>query len=261
LKRQAIHAGDADRRQQRADRGRDQRHEQRHQDHHRDRTARIGCEARDGGDRDHEDDRQAGEQDVQRDLVRRLLPPGTFHQRDHAIQEGGSLGCGDAHLDPIGQHAGAAGDRRTIATALADHRCGLTGDRRLVDRGDAFDHIAVARDQVAGLDQHDVALFQLGGGDRLPVRGVLQGEALGSGLGARPAQRRCLRLAAAFGHRLGEVGEQHGHPQPDDDLEGETHVLAAAGDERADKDDRGGAATISTTNITGFLISTRGSKA
>ena len=29
------------------------------------------------------------------------------------------------------------------------------------------------------------------------------------------AQRRRLRLAAAFGHRLGEVGEQHGEPQPD----------------------------------------------
>ena len=26
-----------------------------------------------------------------------------------------------------------------------------------VDRGDALDHLAVARDQVAGLDQHDVA--------------------------------------------------------------------------------------------------------
>ena len=34
---QAVHAGDADRRQQRADRGRDQRDEQRDQDHHRDR--------------------------------------------------------------------------------------------------------------------------------------------------------------------------------------------------------------------------------
>ena len=37
---QAVHAGDADGREQRADRGRDQRHEQRHQDHHRNRCCR-----------------------------------------------------------------------------------------------------------------------------------------------------------------------------------------------------------------------------
>ena len=30
-----------------------------------------------------------------------------------------------------------------------------------IDRGDAFDHLAVAGDQVAGLHQHDVALLQL----------------------------------------------------------------------------------------------------
>ena len=30
-----------------------------------------------------------------------------------------------------------------------------------------------------------------------------------------------LRLAAAFRHRFGEIREQHGEPQPQDDLEGE----------------------------------------
>ena len=39
---QPVHAGDADRRQQRADRGRDQRDEQRDQDHDGDRAAGIG---------------------------------------------------------------------------------------------------------------------------------------------------------------------------------------------------------------------------
>ena len=33
----------------------------------------------------------------------------------------------------------------------------FAGDRGFVHRGDALDHLAVARDDVAGLDQHDVA--------------------------------------------------------------------------------------------------------
>ena len=43
---QPVHAGDADGRQQRADRGRDQRHEQRHQHQHRELAAGIGRKAR-----------------------------------------------------------------------------------------------------------------------------------------------------------------------------------------------------------------------
>ena len=60
------------------------------------------------------------------------------------------------------EHARAAGDRAAVAAGLADHRRRLAGDRRLVDRGDALDHGAVAGDQLAGLDDHDVAAVQLG---------------------------------------------------------------------------------------------------
>ena len=60
---QPVHAGDADRRKQRADRRRDQRHEQRDQHHHRHGAAGVGGKARDRHDREHEDDascRRAG---------------------------------------------------------------------------------------------------------------------------------------------------------------------------------------------------------
>ena len=67
---------------------------------------------------------------------------------------------GDAHDDAIGEHLGAAGDRGAVAAALADDRRRLAGDRRLVDRGDAFDDLAVAGDQLAGLDDDHVALAQ-----------------------------------------------------------------------------------------------------
>ena len=78
------------------------------------------------------------------------------------------------------------------------------------------------------------------------------------GLGARAAQRLRLRLAAAFGDGLGEVGEEHGEPQPERDLADEAAVGAAA---------RRAAmnayvvitAPISTTNITGLRAMVRGS--
>ena len=82
-----VHAGDPDRAQQRADRGRDERHEQR--DQHRDGDVRAGvlAERAQRHDDDEEHDRQAGEQDRQRDLVRRLAPRGALDERDHAVEE------------------------------------------------------------------------------------------------------------------------------------------------------------------------------
>ena len=41
---------------------------------------------------------------------------------------------------------------------------------------------------------------------------------------SRFAQRVRLRLAAAFGHGFGEVGEQHREPQPQRDLQVETEA-------------------------------------
>ena len=86
---QPVHAGDADGRQQRADGGRDQGDEQRHQHQHRHRCRRhrrrsSGCVAT----AKTKMMRHAGEQDVERDLVRRLLPLGALDQRDHAVEEG-----------------------------------------------------------------------------------------------------------------------------------------------------------------------------
>ena len=81
------------------------------------------------------------------------------------------------------------------------------------------------------------------------------GDRVGSGL----AQRRGLRLAAPFGHRLGEVGEQHGEPQPQRDQTGE-HVLAGACDEPRSRMNRIVVSTepTSTMNITGLRIIVRG---
>ena len=72
-----------------ADGGRDQADEQRHE--HGDRstcsTPRVVRE-RQQRTGEQEDDRQAGEQDLERDLVRRLLPRAPSTRRDHAVEEG-----------------------------------------------------------------------------------------------------------------------------------------------------------------------------
>ena len=110
---------------------------------------------------DEEDQRQAREQDRQRELVRRLLPLGAFDQRDHPVDEGRARRGGDADLDLVGEHRRAAGHRRAVAAGLADDGSGFAGDRGFVDRGEALDDLAVAGDDVAGFDQHDVADAQV----------------------------------------------------------------------------------------------------
>ena len=113
-----------------------------------------------------------GQQDVQRDLVRGLLPVRALDQGDHPVDEALTGLLRDPHDDAVGEHRGAAGHRGAVAAGLPDHRRGFTGDRRLVHRRNAFQDIAVARDDLPGLDDDDVALRQRGRGDLLLGTGV-----------------------------------------------------------------------------------------
>ena len=93
---------------------------------------------------------------------------------------------------------------------FADHRSGFARDGGLVDRGDAFDHLAVGGNDVAGLDEHDVADLQLGARHRScsSVRPSPPSSLAWVSVRVRRSDFG-LRLAAAFGDRLGEVREQH----------------------------------------------------
>ncbi len=107
---QPIHPGDPDGRQQAADRRRDETHEQR--DQHDDGLLRVGVhrERLEGDDRQQEDHREPCEQDVQRDLVRRLLSIGALDEQDHAVEERLAGAGRDPHDDPVGEHSGTARD-------------------------------------------------------------------------------------------------------------------------------------------------------
>ena len=93
---QAVHAGNADGREQAANGGRNQADQQR--DQHEDRLRRLGVHGeglqRDDGEQ--KDDGEAGEQNAERDLVGRLLARCAFDQRDHAVEEGLAGVGGDA---------------------------------------------------------------------------------------------------------------------------------------------------------------------
>ena len=74
---------------------------------------------------------------------------------------------GDPDHDPVGEHLRAPGDRGPVTAGLADHGCGLAGDGGLIDAGHPLDDVAVAGDDLAGLDDDQVADPQLGPGDGL----------------------------------------------------------------------------------------------
>ena len=125
---------------------------------------------------------------------------------------------------------------------------GLAGDGRLVDGGDALDDVAVAGDDLAGLDDDPVA--DAAGrvpGTRSSVPSARSRRAIVSRLVAR--RRRRLGLAAALGDRLGRVGEQHGRPEPEGDRPAEDAGVLdrqAGGEDRADphdEDDRASGTT------------------
>ena len=164
-------------------------------------------------------------QDIQGDLVRRLLTGRTFNQRDHPIQERRALRRRDPDPDPIGNDQRAAGDGRTVAAAFANHRRGFARDGCLVHRRDPFDHVAVAGNELARGHQHNVAGLQRGGRNR--VQRTVRSHDFCAGLGLRLAQARGLRFAPAFGDRFGEICEQNREPQPEIDLERKSEVVGA----------------------------------
>ena len=160
----------------------------------------------------------------------RLLAHGAFDQRDHPVEEAPARLGGDPHHDPVGEHLGAAGDRRAIAARLADDRGRFAGDGRLVHRRHALDHLAVGRDQVAGLDEDEIAGPELGRAHQGEVLAAVRPrQALGPGGEPGGAERVRLRLAPALRHRLGEVGEEHREPEPERELQREADVARARG--------------------------------
>ena len=109
----------------------------------------------------------------------------------------------------------AAGHGRAVAARFADDRRGFAGNGGFVHRGNAFDHVAVRRDEIARLDEDDVAGLQLYGRHLRELAVVARiGELLGDHIGLGRAKACGLRFAAPLGHGFREVREQNREPEP-----------------------------------------------
>ena len=167
----------------------------------------VGHGPQRGGD-DEEDQREGGQHDRQRDLVGRPLADGPFDQGDHAIEERLAGAGRDLHDDLVGKDPRAAGHAGAVAAGLADHGGRFAGDGRFVDRGHAFDDLAVAGnhfargdlDKVARLERRGDGLLDrcrrpCGGGRGLPA-GFSAGRRPGPCRGPRRSTRRSWRTSS-----------------------------------------------------------------
>src|SRR5262249_44819203 len=147
---------------------------------------------------------------------------------DHAIEEGRTGGRRNSNDNPIGNYRGATGHRRAVAAGFADHRRRFTGNRGFVDRGNAFDYVAVARNNVAGLAHHKVACSLLVAGKVLDFMvGVGRWDAFGACSVACLSQGYGVALPAPLGNGFEKIGKEEGKPQQNHDLKFEPDVPPA----------------------------------
>ncbi len=220
------------------------------------RAARTARKARNGQNRrEHKNDGQADEQDGQRDLVWRLLPLGAFDQRDHAIEEALARIGRDAHADLVGDDLRCRRSRAERSPPASR----ITGAHSPVIAASLTEATPAITSPSAGMrspaaDHHHVAGLRAGAGDLA----VLLVAAVAGGRAAPPCFRcgsfsdAALRLAAAFGQRLGEGAEQHREPEPEDELQRECRTLRARHARITSRITVSSAATQAATNITGF---------
>jgi hypothetical protein len=197
-----------------------------------------------------ENHRQSRQQDGQRDFVRRLLALRAFHQGNHPVQKSFARIDGDADLDFVGEH------RVPPVTALRSPPLSrITGadspvmaDSSTVAApsmtSPSAGMVSVARTRTTSPLRSSVALTS----SSCPFFrcGAFWSDAgFPQGLG--------LGFAAAFGHRLGKIGKQHGKPQPERQLRDEAAIGRAVKIPTVVS-----AAPTMVTNMTGFLIISRG---
>ena len=76
---------------------------------------------------------------------------------------------------------------------------------------------------------HNIASAQLANWRSVSVDAI-SAQPVGFGFGARFAQSVGLGFAAPFGHGFGEIGEQHGEPQPQRNLQTEAEFARVTRD-------------------------------
>jgi hypothetical protein len=174
-----------------------------------------------------EDEGQPGDHDIEGDFVGRLLALRAFHEGDHAVQKGLAGVGGDRTLiqslstlvPPVTALRSPPDSRITgaLSPVMADSSTLAMPSMTSPSPG----MVSPASTMTVSPERNRAAAT-------ISVRPPFTAARGGFGLGL--AQGVGLRLAAALRHGFGEVGEQHGEPQPERDLEGEAGDARAGGE-------------------------------
>ena len=167
-------------------------------------------------DGEEKDDGEAGQQDIQRDLIRSFLTLRPLYESNHAIEKGLAwIGC-DANRDLVAQHPRTSGHRGAVTACFANDRSGLARDSGFIDGCHTVDYLAVTRNHLPGGDAYHILCAKLG------TRHLLnhfRPDAIGNRLRFRLAQCIGLCFAASFGHGLRKICKEHREPEPERDLQ------------------------------------------
>jgi hypothetical protein len=118
------------------------------------RRSGVESEWLQGNDGEEKNDGEAGQQDIQRDLIRSFLTLRTLYESNHAIEEGlARIGC-DANRDLVAQHPCASGHRRAVTARFANDRSGLASDSGFIHGCHTCDYFTITRNHLPSGDAY-----------------------------------------------------------------------------------------------------------
>src|SRR5208283_5610432 len=105
---------------------------------------------------------ECGQQNIQRNLIRRFLTLCTFNQMNHPVEEAGSRFGSRSNNQPVRENARTAGNGASVASRFADNRGTFACDRTFVDGRNFFDYLSIDSNYLPHLNKKSVSFSQFG---------------------------------------------------------------------------------------------------
>ena len=130
---------------------------------------------------------------------------------------------GNTDNNAVTDYTGSSRYSAAVPPALTDDRSGFPGNGGFIHASDAFYHLSIQGDDIPGLAQHFVPFAQFGNGDDF-LRSLVR-QQTGVHINAHFFQSVRIRLSPALRQRFRKVGEKHGEPEPERDLQSKAEGL------------------------------------